>query len=696
MVLLCWVTVLAIAIPLSAHAAAERVALVIGNSEYASVPSLDNPRNDASDIGSALERLGFEVTRAFNLDARSLNIALRDFSRAADDADMAIVYFAGHGMEIDNRNYLIPVDARIERASDVAYEAVEMPKFLRSVQGAQTLRLVLLDACRDNPFLVQMADAATRSLGRGLGTFEPQAGVLVGYSAKGGTVALDGDGRNSPYAEALLAHLEVPGLEIGQLFRRVRDTVLSVTRGQQEPFTYGSLPARDIFLKEPQISNRAQMLQAFVQADLTNSRDGWRTFIEEFSGLDEAPDIMDRARQKLAALEAPAPPVATPEPARPEARREDGESPLIRACDQLAADPGDTNRPDGVPGITLEEIDKTSAITACTLAVSGHPESGRSHYQLFRALRTTDERRARRALERAIDLNYPMANGALGRELLDNPGDLESAQLAVNMLEAAIEAGDGSAARYLGDFFSRPASRFTLKGRQPVEYYKIAARAGDVEAMYEAGYRLISFSISTDEELREAARFLVAAGESGNHSATIRLANFYLSENTREGFKDPDRGIELLEFAAEGGSKQAARELGARYKLGKGVTRDLPEAATWIRMAAIRGDTVAMVENGYFWEEGIGAPRNPGLAAQAYYNALLAGNGLPYQRQTREWDRDIARSLQQALQASQLSRYRGPIDGVVGPGTRAAMQRLCVCRQGSASVSFDSLFADAR
>ena len=233
----------------SSAISAQRVALVIGNSNYAHAPILPNPRNDASDIGAALERLGFAVTRLENADRNSLWQGLQEFKRAASVSKVAAVFYAGHGIEVDQRNFLVPVDARLASDQDVEFEAVPLDLVMRALDGASELRLVILDACRDNPFAAKMQrSGATRSIGRGLARLEPSEQMLVAYAAEAGTVASDGDGRNSPYTAALLRHIEEPGLELDLMFRHVRDSVLSSTGGSQKPFTYGSLSSQGAYL----------------------------------------------------------------------------------------------------------------------------------------------------------------------------------------------------------------------------------------------------------------------------------------------------------------------------------------------------------------------------------------------------------------------------------------------------------------
>lgn len=282
----------------------KRVALIIGNSDYAFVSPLPNPTNDATDVAASLKRLGFSVTLGTNLDYNQMRLMVRDFGETATDADIVLVYFAGHGIEIDNTNYLIPVNAQLKSDRDVEFEAIRLDAVMGAIDGSQGVKIVLVDACRNNPFVADMArTTATRSIGRGLARIDP-GGVLVGYSARGGTTSLDGDGRNSPYALAVLKYIGEPGLELGKMFRKVRDSVLETTGGDQEPFTYGSLPGDDIFLVPPVETASAQGPQAatapssgptidaliiddFATAQASQTLDAWSTFLEKYAAYPE-------------------------------------------------------------------------------------------------------------------------------------------------------------------------------------------------------------------------------------------------------------------------------------------------------------------------------------------------------------------------------------------------------------------------
>jgi tetratricopeptide (TPR) repeat protein len=220
-----------------------RVALLIGNSSYQNAPSLNNPVNDARAIATSLRTAGFQTTTVkTDLTREQIISALRDFANVADSADWAVVYYSGHGIEFGGTNYMVPVDARLRVDRDIDLETVDVGKVLSSIEGAKRLRLVILDACRDNPFVSQMRRTmATRSLGRGLARIEPEAGTLIVYAAKHGETALDGDGMNSPFVSALIRRIPTPNLEIRRLFDLVRDDVMDATRKKQQPFSYGSL-----------------------------------------------------------------------------------------------------------------------------------------------------------------------------------------------------------------------------------------------------------------------------------------------------------------------------------------------------------------------------------------------------------------------------------------------------------------------
>ncbi len=308
----------------------DRIALVFGNSAYTHVPALPNPTNDAIDIAQALSNIDFAVRPVTDASYEVMRRELLDFNRSAAQADIAVVFFAGHGIEIGGKNYLVPTDAQLLADTGTDREAISLESIIEDVSQARKLGLIILDACRDNPFVKNMRrSAATRSISRGFAAIEPSGNVLVAYAAKHGTTALDGsgDGRNSPFTAALKHYLSGDALEVQRLFRKVRDDVMKATAKHQQPYTYGSLPGEDIFLKPPRNDAAAgdedrviwkNLREAFdaalqdpnfknqPQFVLSAERKAIETFIQKFPSSTHLPEATER-QQELDALAASMP-----------------------------------------------------------------------------------------------------------------------------------------------------------------------------------------------------------------------------------------------------------------------------------------------------------------------------------------------------------------------------------------------------
>lgn len=233
--------------------AEKRVALVIGNSAYQHVPTLPNPDNDAGDMAAKLTDLGFEVVVGRDLDLAGVRNTIRDFVGKLDGADLALFYYAGHGLQVNGENYIAPVDAKLLSYIDLEFEAVPMNLILSAMERSTRVNLVFLDACRDNPLAVNFARSmGTRSssIGRGLAKVGTGIGSLIAFATQPGNVALDGAGRNSPFTAALLRHLGKPGRDITRELIDVRRDVLEATGGKQVPWDNSSLTG-EVVLKPP-------------------------------------------------------------------------------------------------------------------------------------------------------------------------------------------------------------------------------------------------------------------------------------------------------------------------------------------------------------------------------------------------------------------------------------------------------------
>lgn len=287
--------------------AEKRVALIVGNSSYQTVPQLANPSRDATAVAKMFRDAGFDIVDTqINVGNLDFKRAIRKFETIADQADIAVVYYAGHGIEIGGVNYLVPVDARLASDRDADDEAIPLERLVSSADGAKRLRLIVLDACRDNPFVRVMRrerKMANRAVVAGLGKVEPTStDTLIAYAAKAGSTADDGDGLHSPFTTAVLKNLTVPGLDVRLAFGRVRDEVLRVTASRQEPFVYGSLGGGNIALvPAPAVAQEAPALDVKADYELVQkigSKRAWEVFL----GTHPTGFYADLARAQIEAL----------------------------------------------------------------------------------------------------------------------------------------------------------------------------------------------------------------------------------------------------------------------------------------------------------------------------------------------------------------------------------------------------------
>lgn len=232
-----------------------QVALVVGNGAYVNTPGLPNAPRDAKAMAGALRGLGFEVLEATDLDQRAMLRELANFADLLDRAEIGLFFYAGHALQVAGENYLVPVDAKLQREAQLLFQTVPARTVLHMMEAAVPLRLVLLDACRDNPLAGSLARSmgATRStaVGRGLARLESGVGTLIAYATAPGEVAEEGTGGHSPFTAALLEHIGTPGLEVRQVLSRVRSSVLKTTDNRQVPWDSSSLTADFYFKAAP-------------------------------------------------------------------------------------------------------------------------------------------------------------------------------------------------------------------------------------------------------------------------------------------------------------------------------------------------------------------------------------------------------------------------------------------------------------
>jgi hypothetical protein len=366
--------------------AAGRVALVIGNSAYEHVSPLKNPKNDAEAISAMLAQLGFKVIKGIDLTRAELEAKAREFALSSRGSEVALFYYAGHGLQVNGQNYLAPVDVELADEADLDFQTVSLDTILRNMERERRTNLVFLDACRDNPLARNLARSmGTRStaVGRGLARTESGIGTLIAFATQPGNVALDGDGSNSPFTTALLQHIETPDLDVALLMRRVREDVMAATNDRQVPWSNSSLTGSFAFAgtaagaapsatSQPAANPAAQAWNTIKD---TNSRAVLEAFLKEYPEGIYATFAKARLQElgsgnKIAAL-----PKLAPEPAAPAVRH--AERPRVN--DENCSRNGDTLycassvlSPQGKNAYRTVNLSDGRASTAWVEGQSGH------------------------------------------------------------------------------------------------------------------------------------------------------------------------------------------------------------------------------------------------------------------------------------------------------------------------------------
>lgn len=329
-----------------AASAQKRVALVIGNSAYKSTPALANPRNDATDVAAALKSFGFEIVEGYDLDKAGMDRTVRAFAAALQGADTGVFFYAGHALQVQGQNYLVPVDAELSAAAALDFEMLRLDLVQRTMENHARTNILFLDACRDNPLARNLARSmGTRSttIGHGLASMEAGVGTLISFSTQPGNVALDGSGRNSPFAGALVRNMRASTEDLSTLLIAVRNDVMKATGNKQIPWEHSSLTGRFYFnpvagtpARAPSGSApRDEAAEAWAAAKDTSSPAVLEAFIKRYAASFYAelarerlqalqsrvatarPSVAAPVARESAAAPAPAPETAAPSPSDP-------------------------------------------------------------------------------------------------------------------------------------------------------------------------------------------------------------------------------------------------------------------------------------------------------------------------------------------------------------------------------------------
>jgi uncharacterized caspase-like protein len=551
-----------------AHAA-QRVALVIGNAKYAAAPTLRNPVSDAHDLAASLRGLGFDVIELEDATRANMADGIRNFSGKLPGADTALFFYAGHGLQLNGENYLVPVDAHIQGVADVRFGTINLNDIMGELDRKDRANIIILDSCRDNPF-AEVLSKAGRSIGatRGLGRIENSGvGTLVVYSTQPNNVALDGEGRNSPFTSALLKHVGTPGLEIRQMISKVRSDVLDATNRVQIPWDNSSLVG-EVYLsaaREPApatpaaqtnaasglpTSDTAELLfwQSVAHAD---SREMYEGYLSRYGDKGQFAFL---ARQRLAELSRVA---ALPAPRGPEITRSapDHSSADLPAkpvaapvtdCDRAAAPAVSSAKLPGVPGKETNAVDPGVALPACQAALQQYPDEARFKFELGRAqLAAKNYIEANQLFEAAITGGNIDAMGALGISYFLGRGIPQSYQRAFELFTKGADLNDPGSMVSLGAMYAD--GRFVQKDPAKSQaLYSKAIALGDYAALRNLGIL-----------------YLNGAGLPRNYA----MARDY------------------FEQAAGHGDAMAMKLLSDIYKNGWGVAKDMRQSREWSQKA---------------------------------------------------------------------------------------------------------------
>ncbi len=706
--------------------AAKRVALLIGNEKYQATSQLNNPANDVGLMKASFEAAGFDsITTVVDVTRQDMVKALRDFEDAATGAEVAIVYYSGHGMEMNGTNYLLPVDVRLKTDKDVEDEAIPLDRVQRSLEGASKLKLIILDACRNNPFEQSMTRSiSTRAVSRGLARVEPEsADLLIAFASKAGTVALDGDGKNSPFATALSKYLVEPGVDVRIALGKVRDQVVAETNRGQEPFVYGSLGGAQIFLniKEVNITiNQDQQVapngQSEAAADWQNIRDLadadlLNLFIQKH-GSDPVYRML--AEKKLKLLnEAKANATASPDDIAWEALKQSTDGAALtrfierypesrhraEAEQQIAAlEPrkginisptgkdtqasrdcyllaGEPQSMPGFQGVNFLKIDAQRAMVACAQAVNENPDDT----MLVNLLgRSQDAGRmyadARQNYQKAADGGNMWALTNLAWFSVYGTDGAVDVEKGRSMFEQAANAGNAYGQASLGWLYREGYGGIAQNYEEAVKWYRLSADQGYANAMATIGW-FYREGLGLPQDYAQSLAWYTKAAEAGDVSAMSSLGWAY--QNGLGITQDYKQAKVWYERAANVGDAYSMALLGWFYDVGNGVEQDYAEARRWYEAASNAGSAYAMGNLSRLYDFGLGIQSDAKEAARWAAASVEGGDQGKYDElkgQPNNFTPDFRREMQALLK--ERGYYTGPIDGDFGASTLNAIDRL--------------------
>ncbi|MCV3765550.1 caspase family protein [Rhizobium sp. TRM95796] len=713
--------------------AARRVALLIGNQNYERTTPLRNPANDVELMRNTLTEAGFDdVMVAKDVDLAGMRKALRTFENKAEGAEVAVLYYSGHGMEMNGENYLIPIDAVLASDKDVEDEALSLSRAERSLNGATRLKLMILDACRNNPFLDTMTrSAGTRAVSRGLARVEPQSvDTLVAYASRAGTVALDGEGGNSPFAEALARYITQPGVDIRIALGQVRDAVMKATNRQQEPFVYGSLGGAQIFLSIKQIDitintgpaqDKQTIETASAAADWQNikdlaDKDLLEAFISKHGGDPVYRMLAEKKIKQLQATQAKTEAAAdqiawealkgSTDPAAlkrfieryPQSpfRREAEASlaalsppPVASSTDTLSASErdcqllaGELQGARGFAGVYLDRIDAKRALTACAQAVNEKPSAGLYVNLLGRAYEADKNYvEAAKRYREAADLGDMFGLANLGWLQVNGSVDGADPAKGVEAFETAARAGNHFAQASLGQIYRDGLAGQAQDYAKSFDWYRQAADKGNANALGNLGW-FYREGVTVSQDYARSVDYYRRGAEAGDMASIAGLG--YAAQNGLGMARNYEEARQWYEKGANAGDAYSMASLGFLYDTGAGVKQDYVEARYWYEKAANEGSAYAMGNLARLYDQGLGTAVDPDEAVRWAIAAVSRGDSAKIGELKTSPDNFsplFRKGFQEALKEQGV--FAGEANGEFGVDTSKAIDDLAAGKTGA-------------
>ncbi|WP_293452144.1 caspase family protein [Phenylobacterium sp.] len=633
--------------------AAGRVALIVGVSNYEKVPKLANPAKDAKLVQQTLQKLGFKVTMLADPDRLQLLETIGNFEAEAQDADAAVVYYAGHGAMIDGVNYLLPKDALASNKTALLGTAIEASKLGESLTGAHKVRLVILDACRNNPVASRSLGGNTRGLVRETGPASTQVVTLM--AAGPGEVAQDGTSGNSPFATALTEGMTRPGMTVGELPSFVQAEAARITENEQTPDLQGIWP--DVhWTFDPNGPPKTQVAGADSAATVAKikwekDQAFWQTIKDsddpaDFQAYIDAQDkgeitgsFRKLAQNRIRAI-GKLPPgsfqVATrsaaPEQELVIAAREafvGGDYRAALGDWTTAANAGNGAAMYNLGVMSLTGKGAAKDVGAAARWFKASAEAGHSGGMVNWALCelngfgvAKNEREGFGWLQKAADQGSPTAMGMLAEAYLRGRGVPVDPRQGAAWLQKAVDAGDGPSIAQLGDLYDR-GEGVARNPNRAFDLYERAAISGDTDAMVRLGYAYEDGEVVRKDDV-QAATWYQRAAEAGNSEGMSSLA--VMLENGAGIQRDYARAADYYRLAANAGDARGYLGLGSLTARGAGVRANPAEAVRLFQAAADRGSALAMRNLAIMYETGQGVRADRKKAVDWYRKAAEAGD----------------------------------------------------------------------